>query len=58
MIGERTLQGLKEGYWEGKRKEPMALIGSGGFLEISVRQGSAQRMLRVKKGDPITIQIR
>jgi S-adenosylmethionine hydrolase len=58
MIGERTLQGLKKGYWEGKRKEPMALIGSGGFLEISVRQGSAQRMLRVKKGDPITIQIR
>ena len=33
----------------------MALIGSGGFLEISVREGNAQKMLKVKKGDRIIV---
>ena len=56
-IGGRTIQGLKKGYWEGKRNEPMALMGSGGFLEISVREGNAQKMLKVKKGDRVTIEI-
>jgi S-adenosylmethionine hydrolase len=55
--GKRTIQGLKKGYWEGKRNEVMALIGSGGFLEISVREGNAQKRLKVKKGDRIIIEI-
>jgi hypothetical protein len=55
--GERDIQGLKKGYWEGKRNEPMALIGSGGFLEISVREGNAQRMSKIKKGDKIIVRI-
>jgi S-adenosylmethionine hydrolase len=56
-IGKRTMRGLKKGYWEGKKDEPMALIGSGGFLEISVREGNAQRLLKAKKGDPIKISL-
>jgi hypothetical protein len=54
-IGKRTMRGLKKGYWEGRKDEPMALIGSGGFLEISIREGNAQRLLKVKRGDPIKI---
>jgi len=56
-IEKRAIQGLKKGYREGKRNEPMALIGSGGFLEISVREGSAQKMLKVRKGDSIQIKL-
>jgi S-adenosylmethionine hydrolase len=56
-IGKRDIKGLKKGYWEGKRNEPMALIGSGGFLEISVKDGNAQKMLKVRKGDQVTIEI-
>ncbi len=56
-IGKRDIKGLKKGYWEGKRNEPMALIGSGGFLEISVKEGNAQKMLKVRKGDQVTIEI-
>jgi S-adenosylmethionine hydrolase len=56
-IGKRTMRGLKKGYWEGRKDEPMALIGSGGFLEISVREGNAQRLLKAKKGDPIKISL-
>ena len=54
-IGRKTVQGLKKGYWEAVKKEPIALIGSGGFLEISVREGNARKALKVKKGDPIIV---
>ncbi len=53
--GKKIIRELKRGYWEGKRGEPIALIGSGGFLEISVREGNAQKVLKVKRGDPIVI---
>ena len=55
-IGKRTMTGLQKGYWEGRRGEPMALIGSGGLLEISVREGNAQKALKVEKGDRIVVQ--
>ena len=55
-IGKRVIKALKRGYWEGKRSEPMALLGSGGFLEVSVREGSAQKSLKVERGHPILIR--
>jgi S-adenosylmethionine hydrolase len=54
-IGQRTITGIKKGYWEGGKDEPMALIGSGGLLEISVREGNAQKSLRVRKGDAVIV---
>ena len=56
-IGKRTIRGLKKGYWEGRKDEPMALIGSGGFLEISIKEGNAQKVLKMKKGDKITVSV-
>jgi S-adenosyl-L-methionine hydrolase (adenosine-forming) len=56
-VGRKTIRGLKKGYGEGKKGEPIALFGSGGFLEISVREGNAQKSLKVKRGDPIQITI-
>jgi len=56
-VGRRTIHGLKKGYWEGRRDEPIALIGSGGFLEISLKEGNAQQMLKAKKGDRVSIEI-
>jgi len=55
--GRKTIRGLKKGYWEGKKGELIALLGSGGFLEISIREGNAQKVLKVKRGDPIQIII-
>ena len=54
-VGRKTIRGLKKGYWEGNKDEAIALLGSGGFLEISVREGDAQKVLKVKRGDPIWI---
>ena len=56
-IGKRTMRGLKKGYWEGRKDKPMALIGSGGFLEISIKEGNAQKVLKMKKGDRVQVQI-
>jgi S-adenosylmethionine hydrolase len=56
--GRKTIRGLKKGYWEGKKGELIALLGSGGFLEVSVREGNAQKMLKVKRGDPIQVEHR
>jgi S-adenosylmethionine hydrolase len=53
--GRKTIRGLKKGYWEGKKDEPVALFGSGGLLEISVREGNAQKVLKMKRGDPIWV---
>ena len=56
-IGKRTMRGLKKGYWEGRKDESMALIGSGGYLEISVREDNAQKAFNVKRGDKITVSV-
>ncbi len=55
QAGRKVIRGLKRGYWEGNIGELIALIGSGGFLEISVREGSAQKMLKARRGDPVQI---
>jgi S-adenosylmethionine hydrolase len=53
--GGKNVIGLKKGYWEARKGAPIALIGSGGFLELSVREGSAQKLLKLKRGDKIRI---
>jgi hypothetical protein len=56
-VGRKSIFGLKKGYSEGKKGELIALLGSGGFLEISVREGDAQQTLKLKRGDPIQVDI-
>ena len=54
--GQR-IEGLKRGYWEAKKKGALALIGSGGFLEVAIREGNAAKNFKAKKGDRLTIKI-
>jgi len=42
-------------YGETKPHEPLALIGSHGFLEISVNQGSAAEKFKTKTGDKVIV---
>ena len=55
-VGEKSIHGLRRGYWEGKKRELIAIIGSGDFLEISIREGNAQKTLKVKRGDRIVVE--
>ena len=57
-VGRHAVRALKTGYWEGKKGELMALIGSAGFLEIALREGNAQKKLKAKKGDKVRVEIK
>lgn len=42
-------------YNEVECKEPLVLIGSHNFLEISINQGNAAKIFKIKSGDKITL---
>jgi S-adenosylmethionine hydrolase len=46
---------LCQAYAETKPHEPLALIGSHGFLEIAVNQGSAAEKFKAQAGDRVTV---
>jgi S-adenosylmethionine hydrolase len=56
-IGKREIRGLKKSYWETRKGELLALIGSGEFLEISVREGDAQKVLKSRRSDRVRIRL-
>ncbi|MGB9628910.1 MAG: SAM hydrolase/SAM-dependent halogenase family protein, partial [Thermodesulfobacteriota bacterium] len=58
QVGKKKIKDLKKGYWEGKKGETIALFGSMGFLEISVREGNAQKRLNIEKGEQISVYLR
>ncbi|MDZ7260988.1 MAG: SAM-dependent chlorinase/fluorinase, partial [candidate division KSB1 bacterium] len=54
-LGNRTITRISRCYSEGSSEEPVAVLGSSGYLEISVNQARADRLLGVKEGDTIRI---
>ncbi len=49
------LQGVRRTYGEVPSGSPLALIGSHGFLEIAVREGSAAEQLGLRAGDRVQL---
>jgi S-adenosylmethionine hydrolase len=56
-IGKKKIIGLSETYTDVKAGEPLVLIGSAGFLEVSINQGNAQKYFKADKGSKIIIEI-
>jgi len=56
QVGKRRISKIRRGYWEGQKGEVLALFGSVGLLEIAVREGNAQKRLKVGRGDSILIE--
>jgi len=56
-VGKRKIHGLGKGYWEGKSGEPIALFGSSGFLEISIKEENAQKILKTRRGDRVIVSV-
>ena len=50
------VSGLKSSYSEVDRKEPLALIGSSNYLEISVREGNAQEFFGAEMFTPVIVK--
>ena len=55
-VGSVRLKGLNRAYAESEIGKPLAIIGSSGLLEIAVNGGSAETILRLKRGDTVVIQ--
>ena len=57
---EVSLRGIKlkrvRTYAEGRRIEPLITLGSHGFAEIAVNQGSAAEAFCLKAGDRIVLE--
>jgi S-adenosylmethionine hydrolase len=52
----RKIGRLKRTYWDVAPGKPVALIGSSGLLEIAVRDGSAEKDLKMSVGDEVTLR--
>jgi S-adenosylmethionine hydrolase len=58
VVGKRKIKGISRSYFEIKEKRLGALVGSSDFLELAVDQGSAQKLLKAKIGDPVRINFK
>lgn len=56
-VGGRTLQGVQRTYSAAPAGELLALIGSAGFLEVAVREGSAARTLGLEDGQGMPVVV-
>jgi len=57
-VGEARIDGLSQTFSDVAEGEPVAYLGSGGRLEIAIRNGDAARSLSVRRGEPVTIAAR
>lgn len=56
-VGGKILGALARTYTDGGEGEVIALFGSSGLLEISVRNGNCQQALQVARGAPVEITV-
>jgi S-adenosylmethionine hydrolase len=54
-VGNATVTKLASNYAEGAKGEVFAILGSGGFLEISVNKGSAAQAAGANKGSEVVV---
>lgn len=56
QIGSIRIACLSKSYSEVKVNQPIAIIGSAGYLEIAIRNGNARQQLSAERGDIVTIE--
>ncbi len=57
LKGKNLALKLCSAYGEVAAKKPLAIIGSSAFLEISINQGNASQMFKVKAGDLLRVSL-
>ena len=55
QIQNQSIPGLKSAYFEVPQGQPVALIGSTGYLEIGANQASAARILKAGRGTEVIV---
>jgi S-adenosylmethionine hydrolase len=56
-VGSREIDRLALNYSQGAPGEVLAIIGSSGFLEISVNKGSAAKALNLQRGAEVHVTL-
>jgi hypothetical protein len=54
--GGQEIAGIHRAYAKVERGEVLALVGSGGYLELAVREGSGAERLGLSPGDPVVLR--
>lgn len=57
VVGWHTIDGIHPMYSAVTPSHRLAVIGSGGELEIAINQGSAAEKMNIKVGDPVSIRL-
>jgi S-adenosylmethionine hydrolase len=56
-VGRRKIAALAQNYAESRPGMPFMIVGSSGYLEVSVNQGSAAKAMGCKTGEPIQLTV-
>jgi hypothetical protein len=56
VVAGREIKGVQRAYAEVASGEVLALVGSSGYLEVAVREGSAALRLEVHPGDEVVLR--
>ena len=57
QVGGKTVEQLHQCFAQGPQGQPVAILGSSGFLEIVVNKGNAARALGVNRGAEVTLDV-
>jgi S-adenosyl-L-methionine hydrolase (adenosine-forming) len=55
-VGGKAVRQLAQTFAQGPAGEPIAILGSGGFVEIVVNKGNAARTLGVNRGAEVVLE--
>lgn len=55
QVGTQSVKRLVDTFARGENAEPIAFVGSSGYLEIAVNKGNAAKALGIGRGAPITL---
>lgn len=56
-VGGKPVKQFVEAFAQGPANEPVALLGSSGFIEIAVNKGNAARALAANRGAEVVLQL-
>jgi S-adenosylmethionine hydrolase len=56
-VGSVEISSLKQTFSEGTPGEPVAIVGSSGFIEISVNRGNAARTIGAARGAEVVVEL-
>ena len=58
IIGEKRINGLSHSYCDVEPRNPLAVVGSCGYLEIAVNGGNAKNYFNIQAGDTIRMSLK